>query len=267
MKKIAIILLAFLLIFCAGCTQVTPDDGTTQPSTVTTTAPQQTVPPTTLPPETTVPVETTAPTEPTVPKEPSRLEGVPRDTTPWPEDDPSIFYFDEGYLNNFEQLFAAFHDRFALHPENYYNTALCCMFDSPENVPLGYLFYNGFRISAPITDEEKAYMDVGGYDIFRCEPEQMNQVLKYYFGITLDDINWDVQKINYWEKTGCYYLAHTDMLEMNNFEFLRGYATEDGIIRIYYRQEYSPREYVITLRSRISDKEYGYDILSNLPVE
>jgi hypothetical protein len=270
MKKIGIFLL-ILLMTCAGCSQLPVDQETTLPSTVTTTEPQQTAPPTTLPPETTAPIETTAPTEPTVNYNISRLEGVPRDTTPWPEDDPSVIYFDENYLSNYTRMFTPFYDRFAWQPENYYNTALCCMFDSPENVPLGYIFYNGFITNYHITEEEKAYMDVGGYDIFRCDPEQMNEVLKYFFGITLDEINWDVQNINYWEKTGCYYLAHTDLLAMEYFKFTRGYVTEDGIVRLYYREGYTetdfyPIEYVITMRSREKEHEYGYTILSNLPV-
>jgi hypothetical protein len=108
-------------------------------------------------------------------------------------------------------------------------------------------------------------MDVDGLDIIRCEPEKMNPVLEALFGITLDDINWDIQKMKYWDKTDCYYLAHTDYLALMELEILRGYATEDGIVKIHYKG-YFDKEFVMTLQSRSVEHEYGYYIISNLPL-
>ena len=130
---------------------------------------------------------------------------------------------------------------------------------------LHLLFYNGFLYSDPITQEERDFLQSEGMDVMRLDPDLMNPVLEDVFGITLDDINWDVQRMTYWEKTGCYYLVHSDCLMLMDFEIIRGYATKDGLIKIHYRGDFD-EEYVITLQSRAQDHECGYHIISNLPL-
>ena len=122
--------------------------------------------------------------------------------------DPVIQYF--------TQLFSIPYDRYAIHPENYYNTAMCCTFSCSEQVPLSRLFYNGFPFDQDVTDEEQAYVD-DFLEVKRLEPNRMDEVLNQYFGITLENINFDKQKIRYWEQTGCYYVAGNDMLMNTDF--------------------------------------------------
>ena len=92
----------------------------------------------------------------------------------------------------------------------------------------------------------------------------MNEVLQAYFDITLDDINWDVVGIRYWDKTGCYYTLGNDYTSCN-FIITSVESLENDIIKVYYYNSYYNDNYVITLQSRINENRYGYRILSNLP--
>ena len=191
---------------------------------------------------------------------------VPIDATIWPEESEDITYLTEEDIEVYMRLFAFPGDRFARHQDNPFNMAMCCAFTAPENVQLHLLFYNGFLYSDPITQEERDFLQSEGMDVMRLDPDLMNPVLENVFGITLDDINWDVQRMTYWEKTGCYYLVHSDCLMLMDFEIIRGYATKDGIIKIHYKG-YFDTEYVITLQSLAQYRECGYHIISNLPLK
>ena len=238
-KSIITVILSLILLIICGCTQSlnphAPSTKTTEssPSLV----PSQTAPAVNLP--------TTEPTvETTIPE----YNPVAQD------------------IKNFTHLFSIQYDRYAIHPENYYNTAMCCAFSCPEELPLATFFYNGFVGSHDVTDEEQAYVD-DFLEAKRLEPDQMNQVLQQYFDITLDDINWDVVNICYWEKTGCYYTAGNDMLMAEDFRINKCTAAEDGTITIHYYNGYYCKDFVMTLQSRMQENEYGYYIISNLPQE
>lgn len=206
--------------------------------------PFPTIPTTTAAPTETTPILQTEPiTEPTA--EPTA-----------PVDENIAFFTDllTPYYDNDEAVFRL----------NYYNMAMCCEFSCPEVLPLATFFYNGFLGSTDVTDEEQAFVS-DFYEAKRLEPDKMNEVLQEYFDITLDDINWDVVGIRYWEKTGCYYTLGNDYLENDEFVITNVEELENGIFKIHYDSFYPSGEFIITLQSRESEGGDGFRILSNLP--
>jgi hypothetical protein len=204
---------------------------------------------------TTTPITTAAPTEttPILQTEPV-TEPATEPTVPI---DENIAFFTElltPYYNNDEAVFRL----------NYYNMAMCCEFSCPEELPLATFFYNGFLGSTDVTKEEQDFVS-DFYEAKRLEPDKMNEVLQAYFDITLDDINWDVVGIRYWEKTGCYYTLGNDYLENDEFVITNVEELENGIFKIHYDSFYPSGEFIITLQSRESEGGDGFRILSNLP--
>ena len=124
-------------------------------------------------------------------------------------------------------------------------------------------FVNGFY-GVEVTKEEQAYVS-DFFEAKRLEPDMINEVLLAYFDITLDDINWDVVGIRYWEKTGCYYTLGNDYLENDEFVITNVEELENGIFNIHYDSFYPSGQFIITLQSRESDGGEGFRILSNLP--
>lgn len=212
-------------------------------------------------------VTTYPPPEPTE-TDPVQTTTEPISTTPsiQPETQPLTEAIGGSGIEYFNWLFSIPNESYAYHPENYFNTAMCCTFSCPEEVPLFWLFYNGFPLDGDVTDEEQAYVS-DFLHAKRLKPDNMNDVLNQYFGITLEDINWDKQKLTYWEQTGCYYVAGNDMLMNMYFHIYDFEASEDGIIKIYYYNDCFREDYVMTLQSRITENKYGYRIISNLPCE
>ena len=93
----------------------------------------------------------------------------------------------------------------------------------------------------------------------------MEKVIKKYFNISLEEMDWSIQRLDYWEKTDCYYYGANDALIMEFLEFEKGYMTEDGILRLYYYHEFYQWPFIVTLQAK--EQDYGYWVLSNLPVE
>ena len=239
MKKriCALFLSLFLLVLC-GCTQ--PPENTNTTTVPTKSSSNQT----TSPSDSTVTPTTTEPV--IAPSKPVNSQNV-RD------------------IENFTRLLNDYpHDRHALFPDNYYYAAMHCQFACPEELPLADFFYNGFPGSHDVTDEEQAFVS-DFYKAKRLEPAKMNEVLLQYFDITLDDINWDVVGIRYWDKTGCYYTLGNDDFLSYEFTITRVEELENDTFKIYYYNGLFESDFVITLQSRISENRYGYRILSNLP--
>ena len=82
--------------------------------------------------------------------------------------------------------------------------------------------------------------------------------------LTLDDINWDVVKIRYWDETGYYYTASSNELNCSDFVINAVEELENGIFKIHYTTLYDG-DFVITLQSREPEGGEGFRILSNLP--
>ncbi len=147
--------------------------------------------------------------------------------------------------------------------------AMCCVFSCPEELPLGLFFYNGLT-NYQVTEEEQNfvsdYLEANGLlplGANRLVPEEMNEVLQAYFDITLDDIN-EIDLL-YWDKTGCYYNACSDVLLCEGFVINAVEELDNGIFKICYTTRYEG-DYVITLQSRASEGGEGFRILSNLPL-
>ena len=228
MKRLTLmIILAVLVCLICGCEAKDPDRTTTP---ITTAAPTETTP--ILQTE---PVTKPA-TEPTVPI------------------DENISFFTE--------LLTPYYNDKAESTRNYYNMAMCCQFSCPEELPLATFFVNGFY-GVEVTKEEQEFVS-DFYEAKRLEPDMMNEVLQEYFDITLDDINWDVVGIRYWEKTGCYYTLGNDVLENTEFTITNVEALENGIFKIHYDSFYPSGKFVITLQSRESEGGEGFRILSNI---
>lgn len=163
----------------------------------------------------------------------------------------------------FTELLTPYYNYEAEFTRNYYNMAMCCEFSCPEELPLATFFVNGFY-GVEVTKEEQDFVS-DFYEAKRLEPDMMNEVLQEYFDITLDDINWDVVGIRYWEKTGCYYTLGNDYLENDEFVITNVEELENGIFKIHYDSFYPSGEFIITLQSRESEGGDGFRILSNLP--
>jgi hypothetical protein len=264
MKKIGIILIAFLLTACAGCTQVTPDDGTTQPSTVTTTAPQQTVPPTTLPPETTVPVETTVPIETTAPVETT----VPT-TTPV---DPNALTSEE--IEALEAVYTTHESLTYSFPRNWYNATLLQEFDSLENLDVNDFFGHPGAVipveNYELTDAEIDFLMTfkhmpgvfrTGTSVYRLPRTDAEFLLKWYFDLELE--NADMTEV-YWEETDCYYYS-LEPGAVLAFDVLEAKYIDDDLIWFRYRDARSGSrpEYEAVIKVY----RERFVLVSNMPVE
>ncbi len=167
----------------------------------------------------------------------------------------------EAEINKLTQLFSISYDNGSVLDENYYNTALCCVFASADTISLKQLFYNG--IPENITDADRESNLFGeGKEIRRYQPEQLDQILTKHLGITMDDVDWYFQKWFFKENDGTYYTAAGDYCVLEGFEIWNAYRTEDGLIHVYYFNEQYDMYFDVVLQGS-SNK--GYQIISNLP--
>ena len=204
--------------------------------------------------ETTVPVDTTVPD--TVPTEPE-LEGEA---------------LSQEDLDRYQILFSQQWDSYATHPTNWYNFLLLGTFDSPENVNIVELFYNGVGDDSPLTEEEETFLEAQGapmdLDFTRMEVEAMNEVLEEYFGLTLEETNKvGMESVYYNAETDSYYHSHSDYAEVATFTITAGEQLDDGTIRLYYYLPYEAYLRAVTLESRMYDGQTGYYIRSNVVTE
>lgn len=128
--------------------------------------------------------------------------------------------------------------------QNFFNMATLTVFDCPENVNLYWLFSSGiFDPPSTMTAEEKAHFadklaehTPGQY--YRFTPEEMDDVLTRYFGITLEESNKvGLDRFEYWEKTGCYYLLTAPYFRNNSSNISIGFGeliAPDTIRLCYY---------------------------------
>ena len=97
----------------------------------------------------------------------------------------------------------------------------------------------------------------------------MDGILDAYFGLKAGDVTgWSSTNWVYNPNTDCYYLIPPGALAHGTVDFYDGYYNEaDGTLNLYYQNKAGrPRDYVITLLSKMTVGETGYYILSNLPV-
>lgn len=261
MKKL-LYLLCILVLVCSlfACAQAedtpseTPSESVTTTQDPTTTAPQ---------PTSEEPQPTSEVTEPTT--EAAPVTTVPPISEGTPIDAEAIAWY--------QSLFTRQKDRYAKHPQNWYNLALCMQFDSPENIDWNVLFYNGIDgEDGALSDAEQTYLQQQGFppemDVKRIPADKMDAIAQQYFGVTLAESNQvGLEKLTYFAQTGCYYRFVSDTMSMDDFVIHSGFVLENGDIRLYYTYTILEQECVITLQSCLQEGETGYRILSNLPCE
>lgn len=252
MKQTAL-LLALSLLLCA-CTaapaETTLPPETTAP-TVTTAPPETTLPPeTTVPPETTLPMETTAP--PTLSETPL-ITGVPTD--------PELY---QQMLNASEG--------------NWYNRAIGCVFASPEEIDLDFLFYLGVEVPGSwpdLTDEEVAELEAAGLwrdmDLQFLPIDTMNTILTDTFGIHLEDVEVLPEGWGFLESRQMYCSNHNDVYIVVGAE-LTDVQIDGDLVRVHYTvpgSHYNTQteEFMdspaLTLTLRWTGE--GFHVVSNLP--
>ena len=155
-----------------------------------------------------------------------------------------------------EELFKAY---------GWFNQALTCEYDSPEQIGIMTYFYMGLENNKQVSDEEKEQLkNIQGFgapwgDIYRLPPDKMNAILEECFGITLEDLDpASFNGLAYLESTNCYYFKASAPNGIENFKAYNVEKQSDGTIDVYYNISYMG-DYVVTV------KPYGdsYRILSN----
>ena len=170
----------------------------------------------------------------------------------------------------------------------HYNGAMTCVYDSPEDINLEYVFYNRFPDGeewSDFTEEEKAYLvaegskkNLGFGDIPAQKRHglQLEQALRSYFGVSLSEVQIPNSWV-YYKDTNSYYSSHGDTHVMQFFTVTKVERGEDGLIHVYYtaegpifRQDGTTLDgwehnMVLTLRgiASIGGSSNGYVVLAN----
>ena len=270
--KWKVLLVIVVLALLTGCNSTAPvqTTGTTTAQPSETTVPETTVSVTTVP-ETPAPETTAAQL-----LDESCMEGLPRDTQPWPQEGAKgITFLTEQDL---AQLTWVFSDTNYLPganmPQNWYARALVTAYETPAQMQLLDFFYSGifpkWHPESEVSEQEQEYL-IKELDYpdhlhpHRLPADEMDDILEEYFNLDLEDMDWSIQKLDYWKKTDCYYFAANDARILYPFAFEKGYMTEDGTVRLYYYNEIYQWPFIVTLQAK--EQDYGYWVLSNLPVE
>lgn len=260
-KQILILTLLLALLLCActpGTTESQPPEST---PTANTTLPTQTTLPvqTTLPTQTTLPPETSLPTEPTVPE-----TTVPETSAP-----AAVEAFAEWY-----QIL-----EYTYPERNWVRTAMNCVFETPEDIALDYLFYNGLGLGSwdLLSPESEQYLIDQGFwremDIQPMPAEELNKVLLDVFGMTLEDATIPESWV-YLEREDFYCSNNNDAVGYVDYTITDVTAHEGGLVEISYTvdsyfydtqtDEYLDfADLVLTLRQT---KDGSWQVVSNILV-
>ena len=119
----------------------------------------------------------------------------------------------EAELQELQELFA---------PGSWYAQACTSYYEGAEAVNLRRLFYDGIGYAGLIygqcyvTDRERDWVleqepAAENYGIFRAPRAAMDDVLRQYFDISLDDTRkMGLDNLLYWEEADAWYVTHTD---------------------------------------------------------
>lgn len=161
-------------------------------------------------------------------------------------------------LSQFDALFGDFH--------SWYNAAIYDQYESPAQLSMWNLFYDGFDGEKTATDAEwEQLKDRPGFhkelDFFRLPVKKMDEVLTNYFGITTKNLPAECfGGLTYLESTDCYYLVHGDTKIVTNFKATGLETLADGTMRLTYTTGNHKSSYVVTLKQNGD----GYILLSNV---
>ena len=145
----------------------------------------------------TAPGTTTPATEPSEPAESTE----PAETQP-NRGDPEMIAFFQSLLEPYQ---------------SWYSQALTTYYDSPAEIDLFQLFYNGIPgVDNPLSEAERTFLqNQPGYnpdfDLIRIPGQEMERVLNEHFGIDMaDTAQIGLTNFIYDPATDCYYHCHTD---------------------------------------------------------
>lgn len=168
----------------------------------------------------------------------------------------------EAELQELQELFA---------PGSWYAQACTSYYEGAEAVNLRRLFYDGIGYAGLIygqcyvTDRERDWVleqepAVENYGIFRAPRAAMDDVLRQYFDISLDDTRkMGLDNLLYWEEADAWYATHTDT-GLNTVTLTGGERTDDGLLKLSYSGG------CITLRpTQDGQSPQPYFIVSNQP--
>lgn len=153
------------------------------------------------------------------------------ETGPRPLTGAELEYFNEDFFNG---------DDF-----NIRNQFLTCLYDSPEEIDLFSLFYNGAGTDEnPDEEERRAVLEAGygGYypdtDLTKITAADMDAVLTQYTGLTLAETSQvDLDAFTYLPAYDAYYSFHGDTNARGTTTFFTG-EREGDTIRLYYTDFY-----------------------------
>ncbi len=147
------------------------------------------------------------------------------------------------------------------------NNALLSIYNTPADVDLYYLFYNGFADeSQEPTEDELVLLEKAGagkfwpeMDLIRLPVEKMDAALMELFGITFEQTNGvGLDKLVYLAETNCYYTAHTGM-EYADIAVDAVKILPEGYIVVLYSEPVNGRVQVVLKPVEGG----GYHILAN----
>lgn len=107
------------------------------------------------------------------------------------------------------------------------------------------LFYDGIGYAGLVygqcyvTDRERNWVleqepAAENYGIFRAPRAAMDDILRQYFDISLDDTRkMGLDNLLYWEEADAWYAAHTDT-GLNTVTLTGGERTDDGLLKLSY---------------------------------
>ena len=142
----------------------------------------------------------------------------------------------EAELQELQELFA---------PGSWYAQACTSYYEGAEAVNLRRLFYDGIGYAGLIygqcyvTDRERDWVleqepAAENYGIFRAPRAAMDDILRQYFDISLDDTRkMGLDNLLYWEEADAWYATHTDT-GLNTVTLTGGERTDDGLLKLYY---------------------------------
>lgn len=142
----------------------------------------------------------------------------------------------EAELQELQGLFA---------PGSWYAQACTSYYEAAGAVNLGRLFYDGIGYAGLVygqcyvTDRERNWVleqepAAENYGIFRAPRAAMDDVLRQYFDISLDDTRkMGLDNLLYWEEADAWYAAHTDT-GLNTVTLTGGERTDDGLLKLSY---------------------------------
>lgn len=161
---------------------------------------------------------------------------------------------------------------FNLEDNRITNQFLTSEYQTPADISLRELFYDGNGIVGGenyASETEKQllgrYIEDIYTDVARTTRKDMNDILKKYMGISLEETNKvEIDSMHYLAEYDAYYCMHGDT-NYNRYTMEKGFFNEDGTITLLYKivSDYrnEPR-YIVTLKP-VGD---SYQFISNMKI-